>query len=321
MAPQDGTLTPLALAMVVAGASASMACAAMWMALCGCGGGDGSGGGAHKEFFPMLRAVEPAAPLQDYTEIRNHMHKFFAFQTEMAPTAIRLAFHISATWDPATRTGGSNGATIRFPPEKTDVNNKGLDLVISFVEPIKALKADMSYGDMWTLAGVVAVKYLGGPDVVWRPGRVDLTEPKDRVPPNGRLPESDKGTLPATCQHVKDIFGRMGFTPREAVALCGAHCVGKATTANSKFDGKWVDDNTKFTNVYFKNLVGLTWTQGPGSGAFVAPGKNLIMLPSDMAMVRSDADMRKAAEDFAADQSAFFREFADAYAKLIALGF
>lgn len=34
-----------------------------------------------------------------------------------------------------------------------------------------------SYADLWTLAGVVAIKYMDGPSVKWSPGRTDATAP------------------------------------------------------------------------------------------------------------------------------------------------
>jgi catalase (peroxidase I) len=50
----------------------------------------------------------------------------------------------------------------------------------------------MSYADIWTLAGVVAIEAMGGPSVSWGPGRVDKRKetlvPSD-IPPNGRLPD------------------------------------------------------------------------------------------------------------------------------------
>ncbi|CAN0452606.1 unnamed protein product [Phaeothamnion confervicola] len=45
--------------------------------------------------------------------------------------------------------------------------------------------------------------------------------------PDGRLPDADKGCLKGTIQHVRDVFGRMGFTDREMVALIGAHALGR----------------------------------------------------------------------------------------------
>lgn len=50
---------------------------------------------------------------------------------------------------------------------------------------------------------------------------------------SGRLPDADKGTIGGTIQHIRDIFGRMGFTDREMVALIGAHAVGRCHTEAS----------------------------------------------------------------------------------------
>lgn len=65
-----------------------------------------------------------------------------------------------------------------------------------------------SDADLWTLAGVVAIKELGGPTVPWKSGRVDATD-ESLVPPNGRLPNAEEGE-----QHVRDVFYRMGFNDR-----------------------------------------------------------------------------------------------------------
>ncbi len=42
-----------------------------------------------------------------------------------------------------------------------------------------------------------------------------------------------QGSQAATIQHIRDVFGRMGFSDREAVALCGAHAVGRCHTDRS----------------------------------------------------------------------------------------
>lgn len=34
-----------------------------------------------------------------------------------------------------------------------------------------------SYADLWTFAGVTAIKYMGGPSVAWSPGRSDSPTP------------------------------------------------------------------------------------------------------------------------------------------------
>ncbi len=53
------------------------------------------------------------------------------------PVLLRLAWHASGTYDAATGTGGSNGATMRFAPESDHGANAGLKAARDFLEPIK----------------------------------------------------------------------------------------------------------------------------------------------------------------------------------------
>ena len=77
----------------------------------------------------------------------------------------------------------------------------------------------LSHGDLYTLAGVLAIDILGGPAVKWRAGRAD--QGPESIPDAGRLPAADKGTPENTAAHLRDIFGRMGFNDQEIVALSG----------------------------------------------------------------------------------------------------
>lgn len=52
----------------------------------------------------------------------------------------------------------------------------GLEHARRFLEPIKEKHPWITYADLWTLAGVVAVKEMGGPDVKWKPGRTDFVD-------------------------------------------------------------------------------------------------------------------------------------------------
>ncbi|KAJ2709176.1 heme peroxidase, partial [Coemansia spiralis] len=79
------------------------------------------------------------------------------------PVFLRLAWHASGTYDVGTKTGGSDGATIRFPPEAGHGANAGLEVARARLEPLKKKYPNISYGDLYTLAGVVAVQELGGP--------------------------------------------------------------------------------------------------------------------------------------------------------------
>lgn len=52
---------------------------------------------------------------------------------------LRLAWHSSGTYDKNTKTGGSNGATMRFDPEASHGANAGLKSARDFMEPIKGM--------------------------------------------------------------------------------------------------------------------------------------------------------------------------------------
>ena len=113
---------------------------------------------------------------------------------DKGPTLIRLAWHSSGTYDKMSKTGGSQLGTIRFKEEFSHGGNAGLaDTAILWMEDIKKKYGDgLSYADLYTLAGVVAVKSLGGPQVPWNSGRKDSLTPND-VTPDGRLPAADSG--------------------------------------------------------------------------------------------------------------------------------
>jgi catalase (peroxidase I) len=42
-----------------------------------------------------------------------------------------------------------------------------------------------------------------------------------------------QGSQAKTIQHIRDVFSRMGFNDKEAVALLGAHAVGRCHTDRS----------------------------------------------------------------------------------------
>jgi len=62
---------------------------------------------------------------------------------------------------------------MRFAPEANHGANAGLEKARARLEAVKTKFPEISYSDLWTLAGVVAVQELGGPYVPWRAGRKD----------------------------------------------------------------------------------------------------------------------------------------------------
>ena len=150
-----------------------------------------------------------------------------------APIALRLAWHAAADWDPdpppgEPRGGSQGGASMRFEPGRSYEENRGLELPILFLEPIRLLHPQLSYSDLWcdkprapfclqlsaciypepvlvnssfscemlmatpfsyrVLAGYEAVETLGGPHIEFRPGRIDVDEGGANCPPEERLP-------------------------------------------------------------------------------------------------------------------------------------
>ena len=231
------------------------------------------------------------------------------------PIVVRLAWHTSGTYDKNTKTGGSNGARMRFAKEGGWGANAGLRVARDVLEPIKARHPEITYSDLWTFAGTVAVHELGGPVIPWRPGRKDAVDGKETVP-DGRLPDAAQGA-----RHVRDIFYRMGFDDREITALIGAHSLGKTHRNRSGFEGPWTRTPTQFSNDFYKELLGNTWTikKWDGPEQFEDKTGELMMLPADMAFL-FDPEFKQYVEMYANDQDMFFKDFAAAYSKLLELG-
>lgn len=246
--------------------------------------------------------------------------------TSLTGTFVRLAWHSSGSYSKVDNSGGSNGARMRFNPEASWGANAGLGVARDALESVKAKHPEISYADLYTLAGVVAVEEAGGPTIPFRLGREDM-ESGETSPPDGRLPDADKGSFKLTSDHVRDIFYRMGFNDREIVALLGAHALGRCHTDRSGYWGPWTFAENTMSNEYFRLLVeerwspktthnGKPWT---GPDQFEDSTGKLMMLPSDMILIH-DPEFKKVAEVYAKDEAAFFADFAKAFAKLLELG-
>ncbi|KAJ4127778.1 hypothetical protein NW768_008051 [Fusarium equiseti] len=237
------------------------------------------------------------------------------------PVLVRLAWHSSGTYDKVTDTGGSNGAGMRYEAEGGDPANAGLQNARVFLEPVKRLHPWITYSDLWTLAGVTAIHAMGGPEIDWLPGRTDFVD-DSKLPPRGRLPDAAQGA-----EHIRHIFYRMGFNDREIVALSGAHNLGRCHTANSGFEGKWVNNPTRFSNQYFRLLLSEKWTEKtvPESGVLQFSSvdedteEELMMLPTDIALT-TDPEFSKYVHIYSKDKDVFFQDFKKAFAKLLELG-
>ncbi|XP_057953849.1 L-ascorbate peroxidase, cytosolic [Malania oleifera] len=221
----------------------------------------------------------------------------FIAEKNCAPLMLRIAWHSAGTYDVNTKTGGPFG-TMKHAAELAHGANNGLDIAVRLLQPIKDQYPILSYADFYQLAGVVAVEVTGGPEVPFHPGRQDKPEP----PPEGRLPDATKGS-----DHLRDVFYRMGLSDKDIVALSGGHTLGRCHKERSGFEGPWTPNPLIFDNSYFTVLL-------------AGDQEGLLMLPTDKALL-TDPAFRPYVDKYAADEDAFFADYAEAHLKLSELGF
>ncbi|XP_075251032.1 uncharacterized protein LOC142343191 isoform X2 [Convolutriloba macropyga] len=237
------------------------------------------------------------------------------------PIFVRLAWHSAGTWCKHTKTGGSEGGTMRFKTEGGHGANAGLHIARARLEPLMAKYPGLSHADLYIYAGCLAIEEMGGPKIPFRPGRSeadkeDVPEKDPRFSPDGRLPDA---ALDQT--HLRDIFFRMGFNDQDIVALSGAHALGRCHTTSSGFSGPWTRAPTTFSNEYYRELLENTWTVKKWSGPkqYEDPTGDLMMLETDIALLK-DPTFKQFVEIYAKDQERWFKDFKDAFLKLTELG-
>lgn len=117
---------------------------------------------------------------------------------------------------------------MRFSPESDWGANAGLAHARARLEPLKKEFPAISFSDLWSFAGSVAIEEMGGPKLNWKAGRVDLLAQPAAPLPDGLLPDADGREYKSSpTTHLRFIFNRMGFDDREIVALSGAHALGR----------------------------------------------------------------------------------------------
>jgi L-ascorbate peroxidase len=189
---------------------------------------------------------------------------------------------------------------------------------LKLVQPIKDKFSGVTYADLFQLASATAIEEAGGPKIPMIYGRVDITAP-EQCPPEGRLPAAGP---PSPAEHLREVFYRMGLNDKEIVALSGAHTLGRARPERSGWgkpetkytkDGpgapggqSWTSQWLKFDNSYFKDVR-------------ERRDQDLLVLPTD-AVLFEDSSFKVYAEKYAEDQDAFFKDYAEAHAKLSNLG-
>ena len=257
------------------------------------GGVRGLLGRTNRDWWPDSLAVEilapngPANPMGDdfdYAEAFNALD-YDALKSDLTalmtdsqpwwpadyghygPFFIRMAWHAAGTYRTGDGRGGANSGQQRFAPLDSWPDNGNLDKARRLLWPIKQKYGkNISWADLFILAGNVAIESMGGPVFGFGGGRADVFEAErdvywgsedkwvnegvqTRIDPDKDLHELDgplaaiqmgliyvnpegPGGNPDPLQSARDIkltFERMAMNHEETVALtAGGHTFGKA---------------------------------------------------------------------------------------------
>lgn len=243
----------------------------------------------------MPAPVVDTAYKKNVEKARRDLRAFIA-EKNCAPLIVRLAWHDAGTYDASTKTGGANGS-IRSEREYTHGANAGIKKSIDWMEDFKVKYPNLTYADLYQLAGMVAIEVTGGPTIEFIPGRKDSVA----CTPDGRLPDATKGS-----KHLRDVFHRMGLSDKDIVALSGAHTLGRAHKDRSGFEGAWTPEPLRFDNSYFVELL-------------KGETEHLLQLPTDKCLLE-DSKFRPYVEAYAKDEDLFFEDYAVSHKKLSELG-
>ncbi|KAG2254941.1 hypothetical protein Bca4012_102163 [Brassica carinata] len=237
------------------------------------------------------------------------------------PILVRLGWHDAGTYNKNIeewpQRGGANGS-LRFEPELKHAANAGLVNALKLIEPIKEKYSNISFADLFQLASATAVEEAGGPEIPMKYGRVDVSAP-EQCPEEGRLPDAGP---PSPADHLREVFYRMGLNDKEIVALSGAHTLGRSRPDRSG----WGKPETKYTKAGPGEPGGQSWTvkwlkfdNSYFKDIKEKRDEDLLVLPTDAALFE-DPSFKNYAEKYAGDPAAFFKDYAEAHAKLSNLG-
>ncbi len=223
--------------------------------------------GADFDYAEAFKSIDYTALKADLTALMTDSKSWWpADYGHYGPFMIRMAWHAAGTYRTADGRGGAGSGQQRFAPLNSWPDNGNLDKARRLLWPVKQkYGAQISWADLFILAGNVAIESMGGPVFGFGGGRKDVFEPErdtywgaeelwvsqgseTRIQPDKEMdlemplaaiqmglvyvnPEGRGGNMDAlqSAHDMKVTFQRMAMNSEETVALtAGGHAFGKA---------------------------------------------------------------------------------------------
>eukprot|EP00440_Ansanella_granifera_P058980 gb/GFBE01063928.1/.p1 GENE.gb/GFBE01063928.1/~~gb/GFBE01063928.1/.p1 ORF type:complete len:517 (+),score=104.56 gb/GFBE01063928.1/:1-1551(+) len=250
---------------------------------------------------------------------------------------VRLAWHDAAEYDPESDDNLRPDGCV----DLSNPDNAGLAEVIDDLDLIwRPFCSNISRADFWVLAAKTIIeestsyvpsefgrnvnaedggmhgsrRLIKGDAVLdsfvlpFRYGRTDVTS--CAVPQKPRLPSAEKGAT----EIEKYIMRKFNLNARHAVALLGAHTLGRCDVNNSGYNSTWKDRGDLFTTAYFKLLLEGKWERAemvsPHTGEAIYQWNHVtnsdreqwaMMLATDMQLVYAIEPEQRELQAFAAE--------------------
>ena len=216
------------------------------------------------DYRQAFRQLDYFAVKQDLTALMTDSQPWWpADYGHYGPFFIRMAWHSAGTYRTGDGRGGSTSGSQRFAPLNSWPDNGNLDKARRLLWPIKQKYGrNLSWADLFIMAGNVAIESMGGPVFGFSGGREDIFEPErdiywgteeewlgqTRIDEEAGLtlenplaaiqhgliyvnPEGPGGKpdTKGSARDLRETFSRMGMNDEETAALtAGGHTFGKA---------------------------------------------------------------------------------------------
>jgi catalase-peroxidase len=264
------------------------------------GGGSPDPMGEDFDYAEAFNTLDYHAVKRDLTALMTDSQPWWpADYGNYGPFFIRMAWHAAGTYRTADGRGGASSGQQRFAPLNSWPDNGNLDKARRLLWPVKRKYGkNLSWADLFIMAGNVAIESMGGPVLGFGGGRKDVyeverdtywgqeeywvghAENQTRIQPEKQLdlenplaaiqmgliyvnPEGPGGNPDplASARDIKVTFERMAMSVEETVALtAGGHTFGKAHGAG---DAGLVGLAPEAADL---SLMGLGWSSGFGTG-------------------------------------------------------